>query len=62
MLLKTHSFKSEAVDFTTFMFEANKLLNKYKPEQLQIRLGLEWDDWNQQKTPIQICVYKKETK
>ena len=62
MLIKTHSFQSEIVDFVSFAQAAEKLLKKYKPEQLQIRLGMNMDSWGQTWHPIQICVYTKEIK
>ncbi len=59
MLVKHHNFKHEIVELTEFQEEVSILLRKYKPEQIQIRLGLTWDSWGQEHRPITLCVYDK---
>jgi len=60
MLIKTFNFKSEIIDADFLVEKIKELKKKYPGTTIQVRLGLGWDDWNNELHPIQLCIYKKE--
>ena len=60
MLIKTFDFKFDAVDANILVEKVTELKNKYPNTEIQVRVGLTWDDWNNESHPIKLCVYKKE--
>lgn len=59
MLIKTFDFKFETVDANILVEKVEELKNKYPNTNIEVRLGLTWDDWNNESHPIKLCVYKK---
>ena len=60
MLIKTFDFKFDTVDANILVEKVKELKNKYPNTEIQVRVGLAWDDWNNESHPIKLCVYKKE--
>ncbi len=60
MLIKRFNFKSEIIDADSLVEKIKELKKKYPGTTIQVRLGLSWDDWNNESHPITLCVYKEE--
>ena len=60
VLIKTFDFKFDTVDANILVEKVKELKNKYPNTEIQVRVGLAWDDWNNESHPIKLCVYKKE--
>jgi hypothetical protein len=60
MLVKSFDFKSEIIDVDFLVEKIKELKKRYPNTKIEVRLGLAWDDWNNESHPIKLCVYKKE--